>query len=283
MERDEWLGVGQAIAATAFFSMGTILVRLAAGLSPFEVTWLRMLLAAPLVAGAARLAGHPVRLTSREVRRLVPIGAVAALHFLTFIASLYFTSVAHAVTLVYTAPLFIAGLSRPMLGEPFPPRARLGGGIALVGLAILTGLGPRLSLRMIVGDLLALAAALTFALYSILGRRERGRLPILVYAAWVYFLAGLLVLPFGLGLFTRSVPAGALAAVAAMALFPMALGHTLYNAAVRRLHPSLPNLIATQEVTLAILLAWLLLAEVPSLPALAGAAVTLLGVLVVLR
>src|SRR5512138_1611620 len=89
MERDEWLGVGQAIAATAFFSMGTILVRLAAGLSPFEVTWLRMLLAAPLVAGAARLAGHPVRLTSREVRRLVPIGAVAALHFLTFIASLY--------------------------------------------------------------------------------------------------------------------------------------------------------------------------------------------------
>ena len=73
------------------------------------------------------------------------------------------------------------------------------------------------------------------------------------------------------------------AALTSLALFPLALGHTLYNASIRRLHPSLPNLIATQEVTLAILLAWLLLGEVPSWNALLGAALTLAGVALVLR
>jgi drug/metabolite transporter (DMT)-like permease len=68
-----------------------------------------------------------------------------------------------------------------------------------------------------------------------------------------------------------------------MALVPSALGHTLYNAAIRRLHPSLPNLIATQEVTLGILLAWLLVGEPLTWNAIAGAALTLIGVGLVLR
>jgi drug/metabolite transporter (DMT)-like permease len=68
-----------------------------------------------------------------------------------------------------------------------------------------------------------------------------------------------------------------------MALVPSALGHTLYNAAIRRLHPSLPNLIATQEVTLGILLAWFLVGEPLTWNAITGAALTLIGVGLVLR
>jgi drug/metabolite transporter (DMT)-like permease len=282
MGRDEWVGVGEAVSATAFFSMGAILVRWASALSPLEVTSLRMLLGAAVVAGAGWAVGQRLRISAAELRRLVPIGLIAAVHFVTFIASLYFTTVAHSLTLVYTAPLMIAALSRPMLGEPLPPRTLLGGSVALLGVGVLSGLEPALTSRMLVGDLLALAAAVTFALYSILGRRERTRLPLLGYAAWVYGLAGLVTLPFALGLVGRSLPLDAIGAIVAMAVFPMALGHTLYNAAVRRLHPSLPNLIATQEVTVAILLAWLLLGETPSAVALAGAAITLLGVALVL-
>ncbi len=278
MTRPEWVGIGEAVSATLFFSTGAILVRWASALSPLEVTSARMLLGALLVAAAAAATRTRLRLTGGEAVRLLPIGLVAALHFVTFIASLYFTTVAHSLTLVYTAPLFIAGLSRRMLGEPLPPRTLPATLLALAGVAVLTGLEPRLTPRTFLGDALALAAALSFALYSLLGRRERARMPLLSYAAWVYFLAGVVTAPFAVGLLLRPRPGRALVAVAAMAIFPMALGHTLYNAAVRRLHPSLPNLIATQEVTLAILLAWLLLGEVPPPSAIAGAGMTILGV-----
>ena len=99
----------------------------------------------------------------------------------------------------------------------------------------------------------------------------------------MYLTAGVIMAPFATGLIDRGMTASTLAAVAALALFPLALGHTLYNAALRRLHASIPNLIATQEVTGGILLAWLLLREAPPWNALVGAALTLVGVGLVLR
>jgi drug/metabolite transporter (DMT)-like permease len=283
MGHDEWTGVAQSVAATLCFSTGAVLVRWAGELSPAEVTSLRLLLAAALVGFAAHASGERLALSAAEWARLVPIGITAALHFLAFIASLYFTTVAHALTLTYTAPLFIAALSRLVLKEPLPRRALPGAIAALVGVAVLAGFEPRLDRRMLVGDILAIGAAVTFAAYSLLGRRERARLPLLTYAGGVYLIAGLVTSPFATGLFRTGIPSGALAAVCAMALVPSGLGHTLYNAALRRLHPSIPNLIATQEVTLGILLAWILLGEPLTWNAAAGAALTLIGVGLVLR
>ena len=283
MTRDEWIGVAEAAAATLCFSTGAILVRWAGELSPVEVTSLRMLLGAVFVGAAAWAVGDPLRIALAEWARLLPIGLVAALHFLCFIACLAFTSVAHALTLTYTAPFFIVALSHLTLKEPLPRRALPGSIVTLAGIAVLAGFEPKLSQRMLFGDLLAVAAAVTFALYSILGRRERSRLPLLTYAGGVYLVAGLATGPFAAVFAAPSHPLRALAAVFAMALVPSALGHTLYNAAIRRLHPSIPNLIATQEVTLGILLAWLILGESLTWNVVAGAVLTILGVGLVLR
>lgn len=282
MTREGRIGVMQAVAAAALFSTGAILVRWAQDLAPVEVTSLRLLLGGLFVAAAAWASGERVRPSGAELRRLLPIGLIAAAHFLAFIASLYLTTVAHCLTLTYTAPLFIALLSRAALGEPLPRRAVAGIVLGLAGVAILAGFEPVLTRRMLLGDLLALAAGLAFALYSLFGRRERARIPLLTYASWVYLTAGVVTAPFAAGLLSRPVSPRAVAAVFAMALFPSALGHTLYNAALRRLHASIPNLIATQEVTGGILLAWLLLHEVPTWNALAGAIITLIGVGLVL-
>ena len=283
MTREESIGVVQAVAATLCFSVGALLVRWAAALSPIEVTSLRLLLGAAFVGLAARAVGDRLALSAAEWMRLAPIGIVAALHFLSFIASLYFTTVAHALTLTYTAPLLIAAFSRLTLGEPLPRRTLPGALAALAGVAVLAGFEPRLDRRMLLGDGLALIAAATFAAYSLLGRRERARLPLLTYAAGVYLVAGVVTAPFASGIVRSDIPGQAIAAVCAMALIPSAVGHTLYNAAIRRLHPSIPNLIATQEVSLGILLAWLVLGELPGWNAVVGAALTLLGVGLVLR
>ena len=51
---------------------------------------------------------------------------------------------------------------------------------------------------------------------------------------------------------------------------------------MRWLHPTYVNLVATQEVTGGVILALLLLGETPSLNALVGAAITLIGIVLVL-
>jgi len=282
MTREGWIGIVQAISAAALFSTGAVLVRWAQDLSPVEVTSLRMLLGGLFVAAAAWASGERVMATRAELGRLVPIGLIASAHFLTFIASLHYTTVAHCLTLTYTAPLFVAVLSRTFLKERLPRRALLGILMGIAGVAILAGFEAQLNQRMLTGDALALTSGLAFAIYSLLGRRERRHLPLLTYASWVYLAAGAVTAPFATGVLYRPVRSSAIAAVIAMALLPSALGHTLYNAALRRLHPSIPNLIASQEVTGGILLAWVLLGEAPTLNAVSGAGITLIAVALVL-
>lgn len=282
MRSEELEGLLLVGLATAFFSTGAVLVRLASSLSLFEVSSYRLLLGAFFVGGFAwlrkvRLAGNII-----ELRRLLPIGLVAGLHFLFFIASLYWTTIAHSLTFTYTAPIFVTIISRYILREPLKKTKYLGIGVAILGMAILTGFEPLWSYRMMIGDILALGSAICFGFYSVLGRRERSNLPLLRYAFWVYLFGGLILLPFALATFSHNPATKSLVAVFLLGLFPLALGHTLYNAALRRLHASYVNIVATQEVTGGILLGWFLLGETPSSISLLGVGVTLTGILLVL-
>ena len=64
---------------------------------------------------------------------------------------------------------------------------------------------------------------------------------------------------------------------------PLGIGHTLYNAALRRVPATAVNLIATGEVFGGVLLSALFLAEYPTPVALAGGAIVLLGIGLVIR
>ncbi|HEY7678341.1 MAG TPA: DMT family transporter, partial [Candidatus Methylomirabilis sp.] len=111
-------GIGLAVAAACAFSTAAVVIRLGSDLSPFEITSYRMLLAGLLVGGMARLAHQPVRLGAADLRRLVPIGLITAVHFLAFIAALSYTSIAHALTVTYTAPALTALVAWRLLREP---------------------------------------------------------------------------------------------------------------------------------------------------------------------
>ena len=76
--------------------------------------------------------------------------------------------------------------------------------------------------------------------------------------------------------------AGGTAAVLALGLLPLALGHTLYNAGLRRVPATVANVLATQEVTGGILLSWLLLGIAPAGNEILGALITLGGIVLVL-
>jgi drug/metabolite transporter (DMT)-like permease len=276
-------GASLALAAVVAFSTSPILVLWAAPLSPFEITVGRLASATALVWLLARLNGQPLWPPRADLLRFAGFGLVTALHFLSYIASLSFTTIAHSLAIVYTAPIFVTLFSATLLREPIARRKWLGVIVAVAGIGVLAGFEPRMNGRMIVGDLLALASAVTFGLYSAAGRSQRGRYGLFTYAGAVYALAALWALPAAL---LNLTPAGyrpsSLLALLAAGLIPLGAGHTLYNAALRRTHATTVNLIATQEVTGGVLLGALFLGQMPQINEIVGAATALAGIALVL-
>jgi drug/metabolite transporter (DMT)-like permease len=134
---------------------------------------------------------------------------------------------------------------------------------------------------MLGGDLLALLSAVTFAIYSLAGRRRR--MPLLTYVGAVYLLGGLWLLPLALLDFSvEGYTPAAVGSVVALAVVPLGIGHTLYNAALRHLPAATANLLATQEITGGILLGIVFLGEIPSWVTLVGVVVAMCGIGVVL-
>lgn len=277
-------GLWLAVLAVLFFATTPVLVRWADPLSPYEKTAGRLAVAALFIFALMRLRKEPFKLSRQSAPLFLVFGLIAALHFLSYIASLNYTTIAHSLAIVYTAPIFVTLFSAWFLKEPIPRRKWGGVLVAVLGVAILAGFEPRWDSAMALGDLLALVSAITFGLYSVAGRGQRSRYPLFTYAVAVYALAALWALPAAVANFTPEgytlVP---ILAVITLGVIPLGIGHTLYNAALRHTHATSANLIATQEVTLGILLAMVFLGEVPQPNEIAGVLVTLLGIALVLR
>lgn len=282
MTVEERRGILYVSMAVLLFSTSPVLVRWAAeSLSAYEIAAGRLLTAAILILGLARMQRQSLPKGS-EVPRFLLYGLIAALHFGLYIASLAYTTIAHSLALVYTAPIFVALFSWLGLGERLSRRGFVGIAISMIGLFILTGFEPALDQRMLFGDLLAIGSAVSFALYSVAGRRERFRHPLFAYAGSVYLSGALWLLPAAaLNFSPDGYRLPALLSVLALGILPLGLGHTLYNGALRRIGATQVNLIATQEVTGGILLGVLLLGEIPGWVTLFGVAVTLLGIVLV--
>ncbi len=276
---EDRVGVALAAGAVLFLSTSPVFTRWASqSLSSYEITTWRLLLAGVVVLGLALIQKQslPVR---ADWLKFAGFGLITALHFLFYNASLEFTTIAHSLAIVYTAPIFVAIFSWLFLGEALTMRKWLGTLIVVAGVVVLAGMEPNLTRRMLWGDLLALGCAITFGLYSVAGRSQRENYRLFAYAGSVYFLAGLWMIPVTAFFFR---PLGytpvAIGSLVWLAVLPLAVGHTLYNAALRKTSATLVNLIATQEITGGILLGIFLLGEIPSFSSVIGVIITLLGI-----
>src|SRR6266498_4867705 len=225
-----------ALAGVALFSTSPVLIRWAGGISAVEITFWRLLIATITVLVFGLVSHRPVSIRGLPHKRFAGYGVVIALHFFLYIASLFFTSVAHALALVYTAPLLIALLSAVFLRESLTLRKWLGVSVGVLGVAILAGFEPQLTPRMVAGDLLALGSSATFAIYSVIGRAQRANYRLFDYAAGVFGWGALWLLP--LALWTASgsrYDPSAAFAIGIAGIGPLGTGHTLYNAAIRRI------------------------------------------------
>ena len=275
---------GYALAAIAvlLFSTSPALTRFAPGIGPVEIAFWRLSTGAVAVALFAAVTRHRIAWRQLVALEFVAYGALVAVHFGSFVASLVFTSTAHSLAITYTAPVFVALTSWAVLHEPISRRTLVGIVVAIGGATYLTGFEPVITTRSLIGDGFALVTAITYGFYSIAGRRARNRYPLFDYACGAYGWGAVWLLPVALweapGSTRGVVP---LLAVAAAGFFPLGTGHTLYNAALRRIPATAANVIAVFEVVGGTLLTAVIFGEVPSLTSVIGATILLAGILVV--
>lgn len=219
-------------------------------------------------------------LSRGDLLQVLLAGAFLALHFATWITSLFFTTVASSVVLVNTIPIWVGLFGPVMTGDRVGRKTALAMGLVMIGGAVVGAGDFALSGRALVGDGLALAGGLSAALYFLMGRRVRDRLSLLGYLFLCYgsaaLVLGILVLALGLPVSGFSPRTWLL--FAAMGLIPQILGHSAYNWALRWVSPGLVAVALLGEPLTGTLLAWIFLDESLTTAKMAGGAVILAGI-----
>jgi drug/metabolite transporter (DMT)-like permease len=229
------------------------------------------------------------RITRSELVLALAGGICLALHFWAWNASIHLTTIAASVTLVSLQPAVVAAISAVALRETPSNRQLAGIAIAIIGAFVIAapdlhaGITPTGN-RALQGNLLAISAAFTAAIYYTVGRRLRAGLGVWAYVGIVYFAAfvSLLVIALARGKSLGPQPPREIAIFAGLAIGPMLLGHTGMNWALKFLPAYVVNLTVLGEPIGATLLGALIPAirQIPTTATLFGGAIVLTGVVI---
>ena len=233
---------------------------------------------------AVRRDGEIRRLTRRHWRLLIIAGLLLGAHFAAWIPSLRFTSVAASTALVATQPVWAAFMARAR-GVQVPAVAWLGIGIAFAGIVVITGIDASIDLRHLIGDLLALSAAVVMAAYVTIveGVRKDISTPTATLVTYSVSTLPPLLLILVLGQPLTGFSARDWALIVALTVAAQLLGHTLINVVLRSTSATVTSLAILFEVPGAILVAALVLGQWPPLSLLPALALLFAGLFVLIR
>jgi drug/metabolite transporter (DMT)-like permease len=190
-----------------------------------------------------------------------------------------------ASMLTNVGPILVAIFAGLFLGEGFPPRLMAGIGVAFVGaivIAIASASAPVPGGNATLGIALCLAAAVAYAGGVTLQKPVLRSLPA-AQVTWMACLTGAIAcLPFlpALARDVSTAPPQSIAWMIYLGLFPTAIGFTTWAFALGRTTAGRLGSTTYLVPPIAIVLAWLLLGEVPPALAILGGALCIGGVVV---
>ena len=255
----------ELVLATLLGSTGGLLVKWV-DWHPMAIAGVRSLIALPILLAFLRRPSFAFS-WARAGAAVAFAGAV-----LTFVVAAKLTTVANAVVLQYTSPIYVVFLARWLLDERPRWWDGLSVAVAMGGVALF--FLDRLDRSGLAGTLLSLAGGLSFAVMLVLLRRQKDGSP-LESVAWGNALTVLAGLPF----MFRSAPTPAgWAGLLLMGVFQLGLMFVLYTRAIRRVTAIEAVVVKGLEPLLTPLWVFLLLGERPGRWALWGAALVVAAV-----
>jgi drug/metabolite transporter (DMT)-like permease len=273
--------MGSAVLALSFSSIFVTRVE-AAGVPPLVIAFYRVSIASVLLLPAALAFKRReiVSLARNDLGLLMLGGFCLAIHFGSWITSLQYVPIATSLVLVNSHPVFVVVASYLFLDERPARRSLIGTAIGLGGMAIISVDALRNFRLELKGDALALLGALAVVGYFIVGRKARVRISLLGYVTHVYIVCSLLLLGWlliagnALGPYSATV----WAYLAALAIVPTIIGHTLFNWAIKHVQATTISVAFLGEPVVASVLAFVFFAQRPPLATLIGGALILTGV-----
>ncbi|HEU5101820.1 MAG TPA: EamA family transporter [Roseiflexaceae bacterium] len=236
--------------------------------NPLSIGFFRLAFAVPVLLVACRgaLGRRMFRVTHRDLRLMLLMGALMALYQVCYFAAIERVGVAIAVLVTLcTAPVMIALLSALLLRERLTGAVLLALVCALAGTAMLVGVGPDTSgarKDTLVGVLLALGSAFGYTVLTLCSRALAGRYHALQPITIGFAAGALLLLPFALATgFVFSYPAGGWALLLYLGLVPTALAYVLFLSGIRRITATVASIVTLVEPLTSTTLAWLLFGE----------------------
>lgn len=226
-----------------------------------------------------------VRLTLRQWGLLLLAGLALGLHFLLWMLSLRYTTVASSTIILAFQPIAV------LVGSFYffrlrANRAMLAGmAIAVAGSALI-GFGDfRVAGTALTGDLLSFLSVLAISGHMLLGKFLRGGISAFVYNFFVFAFACLALALYNLA---RDIPFGGYSSrewglFLLLAIIPTLFGHYLFNWLLKHMNASVVSMAILGEPVGASLLAWQLLGEQLTLMQGLAGLLILVGVWVFIR
>ncbi|MBM4465840.1 MAG: DMT family transporter [Chloroflexi bacterium] len=275
-----YLGLATGIVAVSFAS---IFIRLAEAPS-LVIAACRLTIASLILAPPALIrARGELRALTKEDRGLALLsGLFLGLHFVTWISSLEYTSVASSVVFVSTSPIFVGLASHFLLKERVSRQMFVGIAVSVLG-GIIIGYGDfGLGVRELFGDFLAIAGAVAVSVYLLVGRKLRRHLSLLSYIFLVYATAAvfLVILCLATGHSFSGYPRQTYLMLFLLAVVPQIVGHSSYNWALKYLPATFVGVGTLGEPIGSTILAYFILNEIPTLAKIGGGVLILTGIYV---
>ncbi|HEY8394572.1 MAG TPA: EamA family transporter [Thermaerobacter sp.] len=291
------MGYLYVLAAAVLWGTLGIWARLAydGNARPNDVVFFRALIAFLVALWVARHKAGLLRAAARSrLWLLVAYGTVSVgLFYLSYFWAVRLLPVAVAAVLLYTAPVFVALMARFFLGEALAVPRLVALVVALLGVALISGLGgagagdgaavagsmaaaPALPP---VGVLVGLLAGLTYATYTIFGKvavRDLDPDVVVVYTLGVGTLFLFITLPPPRLLALDFMP-GVWPVLVLLGVGPTYLAYRLYTHGLREVPASTAAIVAMVEPVVAAVLGWVLLRETLTAAQVAGGVLVLLG------
>ncbi len=268
-----------------FFGTSAVFIRLMPGLSPESISFYRLLIAFLIVTLTNLLFAGRVGFSWRRTNLSPPLllGALLGVHILLFTWSVRLTQILNATILVNTTPIWTIIMGY-LLGKDLPgPLPVAGTFIAIGGVAVIAAAQATYSPGSLLGDVLAVLAAIVWAAYLLAGGSALRGKGALTFLPGIYGGATLSALFISLLAGVRLEPpvSDELAPLIGIALFPTALGHSLHFSSLEGLTPHKAATLALLEPVVATFLGVVLLGETPRPEFVLGAGLAALGIYLV--
>jgi drug/metabolite transporter (DMT)-like permease len=258
-------------------------------MSPLAFNGLRFTIASIILWLTVRAGGRPTNIPKKHWPALIVLGFVGnTIYQVLFIFGIDWTLAGNSALMLATTPVFTTLFSALLRQERAGRLAWAGVALSAVGIAlvVLGGTqGVSFSSSTVRGDLTVLAGAVAWSAYTVGSNpfvRRYGALPVTAITAWIG----------GVGLLAISIPAlltqdwsvvrpVSWAALIYSGAFAIALAYFIWYYSVKQIGNTRTAVYSNFIPVVALLIAWLMLGEIPTMLQLVGAACILAGTIMV--